>query len=178
MRLFLSHLEKKAASSSLVFPVLFLGLFLILNAGYRLLLTTNAKIFLIDYAVVKPAVLAINWLQSAEEVTALRDVLLSSHARITISRGCDGYDVMLLLFAGILAAPRKHMASKLMAMLLGSALIYSINQVRIVILYFALHIPYWFDLLHSVLLPLFIIAIAILYYCTWLNQDRDGNEEL
>ncbi|MDD5035612.1 MAG: exosortase family protein XrtM [Methylococcaceae bacterium] len=110
----------------------------------------------------------INFVAPLEAVAALKNHLASSHANLEIIRGCDGAGALFLIIAAILVSPSTF-CRKLFGLILGMALIYVLNLIRISGLYFVIaYQPDWFLLVHTYLAPTLIIAVGCLYFAWWV----------
>jgi exosortase family protein XrtM len=111
-----------------------------------------------------------------ERVIAEGHRLVSPWARLNVLNGCEGTETLLLLVAAFLVFPAR-LRHKLQGLLGGSLLIYTLNQTRIVGLYYALrHDRDSFQLLHGVLAPTLIILAASLFFLVWAKQARSTPE--
>ena len=62
--------------------------------------------------------------------------------------------------------------------MLGTLILYALNQGRIVALFFAAqHDRHWFDLLHGTIAPTLIIVLGCLFFLWWASQSAAGNSE-
>jgi exosortase family protein XrtM len=102
-----------------------------------------------------------------EQVSAVQNHLQSPVADLEIVRGCDGAGALFLVMAAILAFPAS-IKRKLIGLVLGITLIYSLNLVRISGLYFvvAYHND-WFQVTHTYLAPTLLIIVACLFFAWW-----------
>lgn len=131
---------------------------------------------LIDTLTVRPSAALIDWLTPGERVIADGHRLVSPWARLNVLNGCEGTETLLLLVAALLVFPAR-LRHKLQGLLGGSLLIYTLNQTRIVGLYYALrHDRDSFQLLHGVLAPTLIILAASLFFLVWAKQARSTPE--
>lgn len=155
-----------------VFVFLFLATFFALQLTYSHGRDGAFEQFFIHTLTVRPSVWLINEMTPAENVVAQAHRLVSPFAKLSVLNGCEGVEAAFLLFAAIMAfrAPWKH---KLTGVMLGIALIYALNQVRIVALYYA-----WrydrdgFNMLHGVVGPTVIIVAACLFFLWWVHRAR------
>jgi exosortase family protein XrtM len=102
-----------------------------------------------------------------EQVSAVQNHVQSPHADLEVVRGCDGAGALFLVMAAILAFPAS-IKRKLIGLVLGIALMYSLNLLRISGLYFvvAYHND-WFTVIHTYLAPTLLIIIACLFFAWW-----------
>jgi exosortase family protein XrtM len=164
----------RACQPEWIFALLFLATFGALSALYGAARGTATERLLIDQLTVRPSAAAIALLTPGEKVVARGSQLVSPFARLSILNGCEGIETMLLLIAAIIAyaAPWRE---KLLAALLGVLLVYALNQIRIVSLFYAFHYDrQLFHLLHGVVAPLFLVACAGLFFLWWLSRLRSN----
>lgn len=159
-----------STSRLLVFTALFIVVFFGCEALYMKSRGTGFERIFIDTLTVKPSAVLINWLMPDEHVSAQGPRLVSPMARLSVLNGCEGTEAMFLLIAAIsaFAAPWRH---KLSGALLGIGLVYALNQIRIVVLYYSFRTDKaWFDFIHGALGPAVIVLIACGFFLWWLKQ--------
>ena len=103
-----------------------------------------------------------------ENVTLIVRTLRSeSGAAVTVVEGCDALRIFSVLIAAILAF-EASLSKKLLGVLIGIAILFSVNIVRIsLLLVIDIHLTEWFDFFHHTLLPLFLWLVAIIYFYLW-----------
>lgn len=92
------------------------------------------------------------------------------HFIVSIERGCNGIEAVIILFAAILAfpAPWKH---KLVGLGIGLVAVQVFNVVRIVSLFFlGLWHRTWFDWFHLYLWQALIVLDALIVFLVWLRM--------
>lgn len=154
----------------LVFVALFVAVFFGCEALYMQSRGTGFERIFIDTLTVKPSAALINWFTPDEHVSAQGPRLVSPFARLSVLNGCEGTEAMFLLMAAIsaFAAPWRH---KLFGALLGIGLVYVLNQMRIVALYYSFRADKGlFDLIHGTLGPTLIVLLACGFFYWWLKQ--------
>ena len=157
--------------SELRFALGFLLVFGLLQYAYSTSRGSAVERVIIDIATVRPSVAIINLISPQEQARAAGQRILSPRGGLSVLNGCEGTESIFLLLAAILsfAAPWRH---KLTGAVLGTLLIYLLNQVRIVSLYFAAHTNRrWFDLLHGYVAPTLIIVLGCLFFLWWANRE-------
>ena len=143
--------------------------FLVMQWGYQAASGTVIEHILIDEATVKPSAALINQLAPNARVRSHGAQLTSPNIRLSILNGCEGMESLFLMIAAILAY-RCRWKDKLIGLTLGTLLIYGLNQLRIVGLYFALRQDQGlFAAIHGYIGPTLIIAIGVLFF-TWWTQ--------
>lgn len=151
---------------------LFALIFFVLQLGYQSARGTVVERIVIDVITIKPSVQIINWLAPGEQVRSSGSQLTSSTTRISVLNGCEGTEALFLIIAAILAR-RSGLTHTLVGLVLGTILIYSLNQLRIVGLYFALRQePALFSALHGYIYPTSIIALGSLYVMGWMQWSE------
>jgi len=111
----------------------------------------------------------IRWLAPADPVQALSNRIVSGNTVLEVVRGCDGAGVLFLLIAAILSV--RGPLLRVVGGLLGAlAFVYVVNQVRIVVLYFAIaRHGDWFVPLHAAVFPTLFVALGLIYFSVWLS---------
>ena len=118
----------------------------------------------------------IHFIAPMEQVSAVQNHLQSPVADLEIVRVCDGAGAVFLVMAAILAFPAS-VKRKLIGIVLGILLMYSLNLIRISGLYFvvAYHND-WFQIIHTYLAPTLLIIVACLFFAWWaLGASKDSS---
>lgn len=150
------------------FALTFGLVFFLLQWGYQALADTAAYRFYIEQLTVRPSAFVIQLIAPQDNVTAQGHRLLWPGGRLNILNGCDGAEAIELLLAAFVAVAGTW-RMKLSGMAIGLGLIYVMNQVRLVALYFAMrHDKALFELIHGLAGPLVIIALATLFFAWWI----------
>jgi exosortase/archaeosortase family protein len=90
-------------------------------------------------------------------------------ATISVFRGCDAIDPILVLFAGILAYPSTWQR-KLIGLLLGIPVLFLMNVVRILTLYLIKRkAPGLFEPMHLQIWPVVFVVLAGLLWLSWVR---------
>lgn len=93
---------------------------------------------------------------------------------VSIERGCNGIEAVIILFSAILAfpAPWKH---RLIGLVVGFLAIQVLNLVRIVSLFFlGLWNQVWFEWFHLYLWQALIVLDALIVFLVWLRYMPQG----
>ncbi len=149
------------------FVALFTLLYVVQHGVYQWLPDQFLADVAYRHGIVAGAASVIEWFAPGERVAVDSNRLTSPRAVLEIVRGCDGSGVLFLLFAAVLAlrAGPRHTATGLLGALL---LVYLLNQLRVVGLYFvAAYRGEWFTPLHGYLAPTLFVVIAALYFAWW-----------
>lgn len=126
----------------------------------------------IDSATVKTAVALINLVSPETHATAQGSRIKAPGGGINVLNGCEGIDVLFLLAAAFLAFPMPW-RSRLAGLGFGFVLVFVLNEVRIVALFHAYRSDRaLFDLLHSLVAPIVLIAAAAAYFYAWAHRER------
>lgn len=154
----------------LLFLSLFFVIFATLQYGYGFCRDTVVDRVVIDLATVKPSVAIINAIMPTESVRAEGHRLVSPSSSISVLNGCEGIESMFLLLAAIIAF-RSPLKQTLMGVALGVGLLYILNQLRIVSLYFAWRFDKeLFSLVHGYVGPTIIVVIACAFFVWWSTR--------
>lgn len=118
----------------------------------------------------------IHLLSPRETVIVEANRLLSATLSLYVVRGCDGAGTAFLLIAAMLSYPAPW-KKRLLGSLAAAALVWVMNQARIVGLYYigAYH-QSWFSPVHGYLAPTLMIAVGSAFFVAWLAlsvQTRD-----
>jgi exosortase family protein XrtM len=143
------------------------GCYVLLNYGYFKIPVDLFMNVIYYHGVVTLCADLINLIAPLEQVLAQQNHLLSAKTNLEIVRGCDGAGVLFLMVSAIAVFP-SNWRQKLIGLLLGIGLIYSLNLVRISGLYFVIvYHPDWFLLIHSYLAPTLMIMVGCCYFAWW-----------
>ena len=151
--------------------LLFVLLYAALQAAYQALRGSATGRWLIDAATVAPAATLIGTVFPHDGVLAQGARLVWAGGRLQLLAGCDGFEVLALFVPAVLVAPvawRRGLAM----LVLGTALIWSLNQLRLLALYAAYR--HWrdgFDALHAVWGPLVMLSLVFAWFAWNLRRD-------
>ena len=148
--------------------VAFLTLFALLQLGWQSLRGTAVERLIIHDCTVEPAAHLINLLTPSVHVQAVNFSLLSAGGGLNILNGCDGMEALILLAAAFAVVPIPW-RQRLGGLLLGVAVVFMVNQVRILVLFYAFRAGQgWFDPLHATITPIAVILAVSAYFYAWL----------
>lgn len=160
--------------NELRFALVFLATFCILQYAYVSGRNGMVEHLVIDVATVPPSAALINFIDPDKQATASGHRILSPRGSISVLNGCEGTETIFLLAAAI-AAFRASWRNKITGLLLGTSLVYCLNQARIVALFFAAQENRkWFDMIHGYIAPSLIIVLGSLFFLWWANAVRDN----
>lgn len=151
----------------------FVALFLVLLLGLFVAYVLQP----VERWVVDPFTSAIAWVSTSlihlfdDQVMSFGKVVQSSvnGFAVSIERGCNGMEALIILFAAIFAfpAPLQH---KLAGFAVGFVAIQALNIVRIISLfYLGQYSQVWFDWFHLYLWQALIILDALVVWLLWLR---------
>ncbi|MDO8632245.1 MAG: archaeosortase/exosortase family protein, partial [Phycisphaerales bacterium] len=101
------------------------------------------------------------------DVVQQGESVVSPRGSITVARGCDAIEPSALFVSAVLASP-VALGSRLLAAVVGTVLLLSINLVRIISLF--LCAVYWksaFNVMHLDVWQALFIFLAILFWALW-----------
>lgn len=119
----------------------------------------------------------INTMTPDRNVRIKDNSIISKKAVLNIVRGCDGSGVWFMLMAAIIGfgGRLKHIA---VGLLLGTLVVYVINQVRIIGLYYLVEWDRtWFPPVHTYYAPtliIFLIAAFFLWWTRWSMRPSNN----
>lgn len=155
------------------FALVFLFAFCVLQFAYQAGRGGLVEHLVIDVATVYPSAALINFIDPGMHAVASGQRILSPQGSLSILNGCEGTETLFLLAAAI-AAFRASRRNKLQGLLLGTGLVYVLNQARIVVLFFAARESRnWFEMIHGYIAPSLIIVLASLFFLWWANAATD-----
>ena len=119
----------------------------------------------------------INTLTPNEKTYSMGSHLIGAGGfNVSIAKGCDGVDGILLLVAAICAFEIGAFR-KLAGLIAGCFVIYCANLIRIILLYYAVkYKPGLFDVMHIYFGQIFIIFVGLVFFIAWLNMSGDLGE--
>jgi exosortase H (IPTLxxWG-CTERM-specific) len=130
----------------------------------------------VDQYVVRPLSAAIataagEVLDLMHERVAVRGTVLTAPCfAVDIKNGCNGLETVLFLLAAVLAFPATGL-QRLLASVIGIALIQAINLIRVATLYLVgCHRPEWFASFHLAIWQTIIFATAVLFFAAWSRR--------
>lgn len=170
-----SNTPEQSAASAAVKPhswvlrlAAFLAVFSALQLTWQRLNGTAVEYFVIHVCTVVPAAHLANVLTPHVHARAVGFSLRAPGGGLNIENGCEGLEAFFLLAAGFIVAPLKW-KSRLSGLLLGSLLVFVINQARILTLFYAYRADHaLFDPLHADVAPILVILIICAYFYAWL----------
>ena len=154
--------------------LVFLSVFFILQMGYGASRGSAFEHFVIGDLTVVPTASLIKLLTPSVQVQALGNQLIAPGGGITVLKGCEGTEIMFMLAAAFAAVvmPWRH---RLTGLGLGILLVFCLNQVRLVTLFYVHRSdPSLFNLLHGTVAPIVLIIAVALYVFFWMGDGRDS----
>jgi exosortase/archaeosortase family protein len=144
----------------------------VLQFGWQALDGSALARAIIDRGVVAPAVAVAQWLTPGLGVRASGNRLREPTGALAIVNGCDGMETLFLLAAGFCVAPLP-LRSRLAGILVGIPIVYVLNQLRSLALFYAKHQSGdLFDVLHAIVTPIVMVFAIAAFYYYWLHHDR------
>ena len=145
-------------------------MFFVLQMGYGASRGSAFEHFVIGDLTVVPSAAVIKLLTPSIEVQALGNQLIAPGGGITVLKGCEGTEIMFMLAAAF-AAVVMPWRRKLTGLGLGILLVFCLNQVRLVTLFYVHRSdPSLFNLLHGTVAPIVLIIAVALYVFFWMGD--------
>ena len=151
--------------------VLFMATFALLQWGWQQSRDTWLERAVIHQATVRPAAQLIRGVDPGLPAAARGARIEAPGGGLNIKLGCEGVEIMFLLIAALVAMPIRWLP-RVAGLAAGLALIYALNQARIVALFFA-----WradrslFEALHTLVLPAFLVFVVTAFVYLLVNHD-------
>jgi len=152
--------------------IIFIASFVLLQWAWNAARDTWVERLVIHEATVKPAAALVQLITPAANARPVAASIKAPGGGLNILVGCEGVEVMFLLIAAF-AAVRLGWRRKLIGLGLGLTLVFVLNQGRILALFYAFRNQRsLFDLLHTTVLPVVLIAAVALYFYAVLQRSR------
>lgn len=143
--------------------------------GWSSLRGSAAERAVIDGATVGTAVLLVNRLTPEVMARAQGSRIQAPGGGINVLNGCEGTEVLFLLWAALLAAPLSW-RWRLQGALLGAVWVFALNQARLLALFYSYRDDRaLFNLLHGLVAPGVLVA-ATLLFVAWVYRRHDAAE--
>ena len=150
----------------------FVLLFILMQTSWQMMRDETVGHFVRATLTVKPVVMMIHTISPQIVALANGNHILAPGGGLVIKIGCEGVEALFILIAALLTSSIKW-RPKLHGILIGTVLVYIFNQLRILILFYTFRTnKALFELLHSSIAPLTLVAIACLFYYYWLLKHE------
>lgn len=150
-----------------LFLGLFIGIYAVFHYSYFAISDDVLRDVVYHKGIVTISRDLINLLAPIEQVQGIQNRLLSARANLEIVRGCDGAGAIFLVLAAVLAFSA-NWKNKVVGVLAGFVLMYTINLCRIVGLYFIVAYKRdWFLPVHTYFAPTLIVLLGCLFFAWW-----------
>lgn len=160
-------------ASPLRFGLTFLLLFALLAGAFEASRGSVFERFVVEGLILAPTVGLINAITPRDPVRLAGRTLVSGTTKLHVTRGCEGIELLLLLFAAIAAFPA-YVMQRVRGLLFGSLLAYLLSIARLVALDFTLRYASgaW-EAMHGLIMPLLPVIVMTLYFLRW--SDSGGS---
>ena len=146
----------------------FVAVFTALQLGWEALRGTLFEYVLIHDLTIQPAAFLINQFTPDIHAQAMQFNLQARGGGLNIRNGCEGLEVLFLLWTAFAVAPLQW-RSRLLGLLIGMFVVFVVNQLRILVLFYAYRLNHaWFDPLHASITPIVVVLLVTAYFYTWL----------
>jgi len=131
----------------------------------------NSRIY--HFGITVPSAALINLVSPVDAAAAIDSRIVFGSSSLDIVRGCDGagsYFLLVAAIAGISTSWRRLVGG----MLAATVFIYTLNQARILVLYFVLtRRAQWFTPLHSYVFPTLFVLAAVVFFAAWVDPRHE-----
>ena len=149
--------------------VAFLMLFLVLQLAWQSARGTVIQHLVVHDGTVTPAAFLVDLLTPAIHAQAVQSSVAAVGGGLNIENGCEGLDALFLLISAMLVAPIAR-RMRIIGVLIGSLLVFLLNQARILVLFYAYRADHaLFDLLHGTVTPIAVVLLVLGYFYVWLD---------
>ena len=170
----ISRASDATRSSIWLRVVLFVVIYFFFHWAYQALRASSLDPLFIRLTTVSPASFLFGWLWPLDGVAAEGPSLVWRGGRLTLLAGCDGFDVMALFVAAMLASDVAWRRG-VTALIFGCAGIWILNQLRVAALYWSFRYERaWFDPVHTIWGPLLLIVLVAAIYAWALRGGLRG----
>lgn len=149
---------------------LFAAVFCVPQLGWQALGSTFVHRLVVDRATVGVAVILIGALTPALHAVGAGSAVHAAGGGLDIVNGCEGTETWFLLCAAF-AATSLSWRARALGLTLGTLLVFAVNQVRILALFYANRgDPELFNLLHAIVGPLVVIVAVACFFYAWMAR--------
>lgn len=164
-----SHMRTRSQLPRSLQVALFVGIFVALQWAWARLQGGAFDRLVIEEWTVKPATWFVNLLTPNVEAVAGGSRIRAVGGGINVINGCEGLDVLALTTAAF-CVYRTHWRRWLIGFLLGIALVWSLNQARIVALFYANRYDKdLFATLHGTVAPLVLVTLVTMAFALFVR---------
>lgn len=152
--------------------IIFIAIFVLLQWGWSAARGSWVERLVVHQVTVIPAAALVRLLTPEIPAQAVAASIKAPGGGLNILNGCEGTEVMFLLAAALAAVslPWQH---RVLAMLLGTGLIFVLNQGRILTLFYTFRADRsLFDALHTAVLPVLLVAATAAYFYAVLHYSQ------
>jgi len=151
-----------------------MAIFAALHTAWTICSDTVVERLVIDQATVSVAAVWVRLLTPDIPVVADGTKLSAPGGGINVLKGCEGTEVLFLLAAAFMVAPLTW-RRRLGGLALGAWLVYLMNQVRVVVLFYAYRYDQpLFGQLHGTVAPLIMVALTGSFFFWMSRTAHDG----
>lgn len=149
----------------------FVALFAAQQLTWQALRGTWVERVVIHDATVRPAAFLVNAITPHVRAAAAGFSLIAPGGGLNILNGCEGTEALFLLTAAFAIAPIAA-RSRALGLLLGIAVVFLVNQLRILALFYSYRArPATFELLHGTVTPILVVLAVSGYFYAWLARE-------
>lgn len=143
--------------------------FCILQCSWMQLRGTGIERLLVHDCTVGTATWLINLLTPQVQAHADGARISAAGGGINVLNGCEGTEVLWLLWAALAFYPGRWRA-RLAGLMAGTAFVFVLNQARLLILFYSFRQdPALFSLLHGLVTPLVMVVATVGFFMLWVR---------
>jgi exosortase/archaeosortase family protein len=166
-------LKYPVAPRSVRYLIILFGLvFALLQWGWSVARGTWVEQLVVHEVTVTSAAALVRFLTPQIPARPIGASIKAPGGGLNILNGCEGTEVMFLLMAAF-AAVRMPWRHRLAGLILGTGMIFLLNQMRILVLFYSNRADRaLFDVLHTAILPAVLVALTAAYFYAVLHYAR------
>ncbi len=157
----------------IVFFVVFISIYVAAQSLYYFSRPLNVPFF-IQRTNTRLSSAVINTITPKEATVSAGAAIKSGGVSMSVGWGCEGVEGIFMIVAALVAYPMRF-RWKVYGALAGTGLIFSLNIVRLMVLWYTFRYkPALFDIMHVYVGQTFIIFSAVLFFVMWINAFADS----
>lgn len=166
--------RERARAPAWRIAAVFIVVYAALQGGWIAARGTALESFLIEDVNVRTAVALIQLLSPQIPTVAKGASIVAPGGGLNVRNGCEGTEILFPLLAALLACPMSW-RTRVFAMLIGSVVVFALNQARLLALFYAFRdSPQWFAQLHGFITPLCLMLCVVAFFAGVLQWEARG----
>jgi exosortase family protein XrtM len=149
------------------FALSFAVVFAVMTGAFEATRGTAFERVLVEQLLLAPTAHLVNLVTPGEQLQLVGRTLQSPASHLHVTRGCEGIELFLLLWAAILAFPA-DLKRRMQGLAVGGLLAYLLAVARLMVLHYTLRYrPDLWEALHGLVLSLAPVIVLAAYFLRW-----------